>query len=101
MCSESALALNDDGLFIGIMSQYLITHIMVLIFQRLHAEWEKKYGEELEEELIYLFSVDKVLQIEDLKEVWVWFVRDSSKHYFSLNVVLIDVFLNLLKYFMV
>lgn len=71
MCSEPVLALNDDGLFIGNMSQYLIAHITVLIFQRLHAKWEKKYGEELEEELIYLFSVDKVLQIEDLKEVWV------------------------------
>ncbi|XP_042440694.1 glutamyl-tRNA reductase-binding protein, chloroplastic-like isoform X3 [Zingiber officinale] len=40
--------------------------------QRLHAKWEKKYGEELEEELIYLFSVDKVLQIEDLKEDGIW-----------------------------
>lgn len=42
------------------------------LLKRLHAEWEKKYGEELEEELIYLFSVDKVLQIEDLKEDGIW-----------------------------
>ncbi|KAG6536491.1 hypothetical protein ZIOFF_001549 [Zingiber officinale] len=44
----------------------------IFLLKRLHAKWEKKYGEELEEELIYLFSVDKVLQIEDLKEDGIW-----------------------------
>ncbi|WOL05532.1 glutamyl-tRNA reductase-binding protein, chloroplastic [Canna indica] len=40
--------------------------------KRLCTKWEKKYGEEVEENLLYLFSVEKVLQIEDLKEEGIW-----------------------------
>ncbi|KAK1289658.1 hypothetical protein QJS10_CPB18g00268 [Acorus calamus] len=37
--------------------------------QRLHTIWEKKFGEELDEDLAYVVSVDSVLQMDDFKEV--------------------------------
>ncbi|URE22829.1 Ubiquitin carboxyl-terminal hydrolase [Musa troglodytarum] len=42
------------------------------LLKRLRAKWEKKYAEEVGEDLIYLISVEKVLQIEDFKEDGIW-----------------------------
>lgn len=39
------------------------------IFQRLHCLWKKRFGEEVDEDLIYVVAVERVLQIENFKEV--------------------------------
>jgi hypothetical protein len=38
-------------------------------FQRLHSLWKKRFGEEVDEDLIYVVAVEQVLQLEDFKEV--------------------------------
>ncbi|ONK67981.1 uncharacterized protein A4U43_C05F5880 [Asparagus officinalis] len=43
-----------------------------LFLKKLCAKWEKKFGEEVDRELVYMISVDKVLQIEDFKEEGIW-----------------------------
>ncbi|KAK1323902.1 hypothetical protein QJS10_CPA02g01420 [Acorus calamus] len=40
-----------------------------VLLKRLHTIWEKKFGEELDEDLAYVVSVDSVLQMYDFKEV--------------------------------
>jgi hypothetical protein len=39
------------------------------ISQRLHSLWKKRFGEEVDEDLIYVVAVERVLQIENFKEV--------------------------------
>lgn len=38
-------------------------------FQQLHSLWKKRFGEEVDEDLIYVVAVERVLQLEDFKEV--------------------------------
>ena len=38
-------------------------------FQQLHSLWKKRFGEEVDEDLIYVVAVEQVLQLEDFKEV--------------------------------
>ncbi|KAG0476586.1 hypothetical protein HPP92_013427 [Vanilla planifolia] len=43
-----------------------------LQLKNLRPRWEKKFGEEMDEDLIYVITVDRVLQIEDFEEmVWI------------------------------
>lgn len=51
-----------------------------LILRKLCAKWEKKFGEEVNSKLVYVISVDKVLQIEDFKEEGIWV---SSSEYLN------------------
>uniref|UniRef100_A0A2N9IJG4 DUF2470 domain-containing protein n=1 Tax=Fagus sylvatica TaxID=28930 RepID=A0A2N9IJG4_FAGSY len=39
---------------------------------RLHSLWKKRFGEEVDEDLIYVVAVEQVLQLEDFKEDGVW-----------------------------
>lgn len=48
-----------------------------LQLRKLCAKWEKKFGEEVDSELVYVISVEKVLQIEDFKEEGIW-VKSSE-----------------------
>lgn len=42
--------------------------------QYLHSVWTKRFGEEVDEDLIYVVSVERVLQLEDFKEVFWCFI---------------------------
>lgn len=37
--------------------------------QKLSTRWQKKFGEEIDEDLLYLISVERILHIEDFNEV--------------------------------
>lgn len=39
------------------------------IVQKLSTRWQKKFGEEIDLDLLYLISVDRVLHTEDFNEV--------------------------------
>ncbi|KAF9613693.1 hypothetical protein IFM89_010135 [Coptis chinensis] len=39
-----------------------------MVLEKLKSIWKKKFEEEVDQELLYLMSVERVLQIEDLKE---------------------------------
>ena len=38
--------------------------------QKLNSIWKKRFGEEVDESLLYIVSVERVLQMEDFKEVF-------------------------------
>ena len=37
--------------------------------QKLSTRWEKKFGEEIDEDSLYLISVERILHMEDFTEV--------------------------------
>ena len=37
--------------------------------QKLCTRWQKKFGEEIDQDLLYLISVDRILHMEDFNEV--------------------------------
>lgn len=37
--------------------------------QKLSIRWQKKFGEEIDQDLLYLISVDRILHMEDFNEV--------------------------------
>ncbi|XP_022147074.1 glutamyl-tRNA reductase-binding protein, chloroplastic isoform X2 [Momordica charantia] len=39
---------------------------------KLHTTWKKRFGEEINEDILYIVTVDRVLQIDDFGEVGVW-----------------------------
>lgn len=39
------------------------------MLQKLCKRWEKKFGEDVDEDHLYLIKVDRILQLEDFKEV--------------------------------
>ncbi|KAL5554539.1 hypothetical protein UlMin_041940 [Ulmus minor] len=43
-----------------------------MVIKRLHSLWTKRFGEEVDENLIYMVSVNRVLQMEDFKEIGMW-----------------------------
>lgn len=43
-----------------------------MVLKRLHSLWKKRFGEEVDEDLIYVVAVEQVLQLEDFKEDGVW-----------------------------
>eukprot|EP00262_Sarcandra_glabra_P008957 TRINITY_DN22903_c0_g1_i1.p1 TRINITY_DN22903_c0_g1~~TRINITY_DN22903_c0_g1_i1.p1 ORF type:complete len:332 (-),score=56.54 TRINITY_DN22903_c0_g1_i1:148-1143(-) len=44
----------------------------ILLLKRLQSLWAKRFGEEVDEGLIYVVSVDHVLQMQDFEEDGVW-----------------------------
>jgi hypothetical protein len=36
--------------------------------QKLSTRWQKKFGEEIDQDLLYLISVDRILHMEDFNE---------------------------------
>lgn len=48
--------------------------------RRLCAKWENKFGEKVDGELVYVISVDRVLQIEDFKEEGIWVATTEYLH---------------------
>ncbi|XP_008229361.1 PREDICTED: glutamyl-tRNA reductase-binding protein, chloroplastic [Prunus mume] len=46
----------------------------------LHSVWTKRFGEEVDEDLIYVVSVERVLQLEDFKEGGVWVTSSDYKN---------------------
>ncbi|TQE09675.1 hypothetical protein C1H46_004632 [Malus baccata] len=45
----------------------------------LHSVWKKRFGDEVDEDLIYVVSVEWVLQLEDFKEVGMWVTSSEYK----------------------
>ncbi|XP_059641799.1 glutamyl-tRNA reductase-binding protein, chloroplastic isoform X1 [Cornus florida] len=43
-----------------------------MVLNKLHSIWKKKFEEEVDEDLIYVVAVERVLQIEDFKEDGIW-----------------------------
>ncbi|KAG2243112.1 hypothetical protein Bca52824_095045 [Brassica carinata] len=48
--------------------------------KRLSAIWRKKFGEEVEEDSLYVVAVDRVLQMEDFMEAGVWVASSDYKN---------------------
>ncbi|XP_058113878.1 glutamyl-tRNA reductase-binding protein, chloroplastic-like [Magnolia sinica] len=93
--------LADDGWPIGVGVQFLVDaqggpvlclnaasrqfstdRRSSLHVQKLNALWAKRYGEEVDEDLIYVVSVERVLQMEDFREDGVWV---ASSEYVKAN----------------
>lgn len=51
--------------------------------QNLNSTWKKRFGEEVDESLIYIVSVERVLQMEDFKEVSCYFFYSFSQPFVS------------------
>ncbi|XP_077238242.1 proton gradient regulation 7 [Tasmannia lanceolata] len=49
-----------------------------LVLKELHAIWAKRFGEEVDEDLMYVVAVEQVLQMEDFWEDGIWVT--SSKY---------------------
>ncbi|GAY58550.1 hypothetical protein CUMW_187840 [Citrus unshiu] len=43
-----------------------------MISKRLHSMWKRRFGEDVNEELIYVVAVERVLQMEDFAEDGIW-----------------------------
>ncbi|KAK9282486.1 hypothetical protein L1049_005404 [Liquidambar formosana] len=50
-----------------------------LLLKRLHSIWKNRFGEEINEDLIYVVAVERVLQIEDFKEDGIWVTSSDYK----------------------
>ncbi|KAF6149089.1 hypothetical protein GIB67_018667 [Kingdonia uniflora] len=50
------------------------------VLKKLHSTWNERFGEEVDEDLIYIVSVERVLQIEDFKEDGVWVTSSDYKN---------------------
>ncbi|KAJ0264623.1 Glutamyl-tRNA reductase-binding protein [Hirschfeldia incana] len=50
------------------------------VVKRLTAAWRKKFGEEVEEDSLYVVAVDRVLQMEDFMEDGVWVASADYKN---------------------
>jgi len=44
------------------------------VLKKLSTRWQKKFGEEIDQDLLYLISVDRVLHMEDFNEDGMWVV---------------------------
>lgn len=51
-----------------------------LVLKKLHSAWQRRYGEEIHEDLLYVVSVDRVLQLEDFQEDGVWVTSSDYKN---------------------
>ncbi|KAJ4718726.1 Glutamyl-tRNA reductase-binding protein chloroplastic [Melia azedarach] len=43
-----------------------------MILKRLHSMWKRRFGEEVDEELVHVIAVERVLQMEDFAEDGIW-----------------------------
>ncbi|GAV83677.1 hypothetical protein CFOL_v3_27123 [Cephalotus follicularis] len=50
------------------------------ILKRLHSTWKKRFGEEVDEDLLHVVSVERILQTEDFKEDGVWVSSTDYKN---------------------
>ncbi|OWM69523.1 glutamyl-tRNA reductase-binding protein, chloroplastic [Punica granatum] len=50
-----------------------------MFLMRLRSAWTKRFGEEVEEDLLYYVAVERVLQIEDFKEDGIWVSSSEYK----------------------
>ncbi|XP_052184063.1 glutamyl-tRNA reductase-binding protein, chloroplastic [Diospyros lotus] len=50
-----------------------------VLLKKLHSTWKTRFGEEVNEELIYVVNVKRVFQIEDFSEEGVWFTSSDYK----------------------
>ncbi|XP_057548943.1 glutamyl-tRNA reductase-binding protein, chloroplastic [Amaranthus tricolor] len=50
------------------------------VLKKLHSVWKKRFGEEINEDLLYVVSVDRVLQLEDFQEDGVWVTSSDYKN---------------------
>lgn len=50
------------------------------VVKRLSATWRKKFGEQVEEDSLYVVAVDRVLQMEDFMEDGVWVASADYKN---------------------
>uniref|UniRef100_A0A5B7BKS4 DUF2470 domain-containing protein n=1 Tax=Davidia involucrata TaxID=16924 RepID=A0A5B7BKS4_DAVIN len=50
-----------------------------MVVKKLHSVWKMRFGEEVDEDLIYVVSVERVLQIEDFKEDGIWVTSSDYK----------------------
>ncbi|KAL5667398.1 hypothetical protein ACJX0J_019619, partial [Zea mays] len=44
------------------------------VLKKLSTRWQKKFGEEIDQDLLYLISVDRILHMEDFNEDGMWVV---------------------------
>ncbi|XP_057967772.1 glutamyl-tRNA reductase-binding protein, chloroplastic isoform X2 [Malania oleifera] len=51
-----------------------------MVLKRLHSMWEKRFGEEVDEEHIYVVVVERVLQMGDFKEDGTWVTSSDYKN---------------------
>ncbi|KAJ4838796.1 hypothetical protein Tsubulata_021615 [Turnera subulata] len=49
------------------------------VLKWLHSTWKKRFGEEVDENLIYVVSVERVLQMEDFMEAGAWISSSDYK----------------------
>ncbi|CAH8261281.1 unnamed protein product [Arabidopsis lyrata] len=50
------------------------------VLKRLSATWREKFGEEVEEDSLYVVAVDRVLQMEDFMEDGIWVASSDYKN---------------------
>ncbi|XP_074288088.1 glutamyl-tRNA reductase-binding protein, chloroplastic [Silene latifolia] len=50
-----------------------------MLLKKLHSVWKKRFGEEIKDDLLYVVSVDRVLQQEDFQEDGVWVSSSDYK----------------------
>ncbi|CAK9318879.1 unnamed protein product [Citrullus colocynthis] len=51
-----------------------------MILKRLHTTWKKRFGEDINEDLLYIVTVERILQIDDFGEVGVWVNSSDYKN---------------------
>lgn len=51
-----------------------------MVLKNLHSLWKKRFEEEINEDLVYVVSVDRVLQLEDFQEDGVWVTSSDYKN---------------------
>lgn len=51
-----------------------------MLLKKLHSSWNKRFGEEVEEDHIYFVDVERVLQLENFNEDGVWVSSSDYKH---------------------
>ncbi|RVW89392.1 Glutamyl-tRNA reductase-binding protein, chloroplastic [Vitis vinifera] len=85
----------EDLLHLNLVNKYtlqlisIIIHISRLPFslgcsnifflQKLHSIWERRFEEEVDENLLHVVSVERVLQMEDFQEVGTWVTSSDYK----------------------
>jgi hypothetical protein len=47
----------------------MVYNVLNGIMQKLSTRWERKFGEEIDEDSMYLISVERILHMEDFTEV--------------------------------
>ncbi|KAL6335804.1 hypothetical protein AAG906_039567 [Vitis piasezkii] len=50
-----------------------------MALKKLHSIWERRFGEEVDENLLHVVSVERVLQMEDFQEVGTWVTSSDYK----------------------